>query len=107
MRAPGPRGPAIGTGPALLRCHLPALPGVYGQAGRARWRRTDLCRAFRRARPGGFLNRPLPPRVGAHGSELRAGNPDVQGLCLALADWSAELRILESLRRTPPRNGTA
>ena len=27
--------------------------------------------------------------------ELRAGNPDVQGLCLALADWSAELRIIE------------
>jgi hypothetical protein len=28
---------------------------------------------------------------------LRAGHPDVQGLCLALSDWSAELRILESL----------
>ena len=27
--------------------------------------------------------------------ELRAGHPDVQGLCLALADWSMELRILE------------
>ena len=27
--------------------------------------------------------------------ELRAGNPDVEGLCLGLADWSAELRILE------------
>ncbi len=26
---------------------------------------------------------------------LRAGHPDVQGLCLALADWSEELRILE------------
>ena len=26
---------------------------------------------------------------------LRAGHPDVEGLCLALADWSAELRILE------------
>jgi len=26
---------------------------------------------------------------------LRAGHPDVVGLCLALADWSAELRILE------------
>jgi hypothetical protein len=26
---------------------------------------------------------------------LRAGYPDVEGLCLALADWSAELRILE------------
>ena len=26
---------------------------------------------------------------------LRAGHPDVAGLCLALSDWSAELRILE------------
>ena len=29
--------------------------------------------------------------------QLRAGNPEVQGLCLALFDWSAELRILEAL----------
>jgi hypothetical protein len=28
---------------------------------------------------------------------LRAGNPEVQGLCLALSDWSAELKILEAL----------
>jgi hypothetical protein len=26
---------------------------------------------------------------------LLAGHPDVEGLCMALADWSAELRILE------------
>jgi hypothetical protein len=26
---------------------------------------------------------------------LRSGHPDIEGLCLALADWSAELRILE------------
>ena len=30
-------------------------------------------------------------------AQLRAGHPDVQGLCLGLADWSAELRILERL----------
>ncbi|MGC8761990.1 MAG: hypothetical protein ACP5VC_18715 [Bryobacteraceae bacterium] len=30
---------------------------------------------------------------------LRTGHPDVAGLCLALADWSAELRILEEGRR--------
>jgi hypothetical protein len=30
-------------------------------------------------------------------AELRAGNPKVQGLCLALSDWSAELKILERL----------
>jgi hypothetical protein len=29
---------------------------------------------------------------------LRAGHPDVAGLCLALSDWSAELRILERER---------
>ena len=29
--------------------------------------------------------------------QLRAGNPKVQGLCLALFDWSAELKILEAL----------
>ncbi len=26
---------------------------------------------------------------------LRSGHPDVAGLCLALSDWSEELRILE------------
>ena len=26
---------------------------------------------------------------------MRAGHPDVAGLCLALSDWSKELRILE------------
>jgi hypothetical protein len=28
-------------------------------------------------------------------AELLAGNPDVAGLCMALSDWWAELRILE------------
>ena len=28
---------------------------------------------------------------------LRAGHPDVQGLCLALSDWCAELRLIEAL----------
>jgi hypothetical protein len=27
---------------------------------------------------------------------LRAGHPDVQGLCRALVDWSAELRLLQA-----------
>ena len=26
---------------------------------------------------------------------ILAGHPDVEGLCMALADWSAELRIIE------------
>jgi hypothetical protein len=32
-------------------------------------------------------------------AELLAGNPDVEGLCMALSDWSAELRILEAEQR--------
>lgn len=27
-------------------------------------------------------------------SQLLAGHPDIQGLCRALVDWSAELRLL-------------
>lgn len=30
---------------------------------------------------------------------LLAGHPDIEGLCMALADWSAELEILESERQ--------
>jgi hypothetical protein len=37
--------------------------------------------------------------IAAIRAELLAGNPDVEGLCLALADWNAELRILEEERR--------
>jgi hypothetical protein len=41
--------------------------------------------------------------IAAIEAELRAGNPDLQGLCLALSDWSAELRILEAeLRQEKP-----
>ena len=32
---------------------------------------------------------------------LLAGHPDVEGLCLTLADWSAELRILKA--EAPPQ----
>jgi hypothetical protein len=34
--------------------------------------------------------------IAAIEDQLRAGHPDVEGLCLALADWSAELRIIEA-----------
>jgi len=30
---------------------------------------------------------------------LMGGHPDVGGLCMALADWSAELRILQNEQR--------
>jgi hypothetical protein len=32
-------------------------------------------------------------------AEILAGNADLQGLCLALSDWSAELRILQDEER--------
>jgi hypothetical protein len=32
-------------------------------------------------------------------AKLLAGNPDVEGLCLALSDWCVELRILEAEQR--------
>jgi hypothetical protein len=34
--------------------------------------------------------------------QLRSGHPDVHGLCLALSDWSEELRIIEAEREKPP-----
>jgi hypothetical protein len=33
--------------------------------------------------------------IAAIEAQILAGNPDLQGLCLALSDWSAELRLLE------------
>ncbi|MGA2714163.1 MAG: hypothetical protein ABSG41_13735 [Bryobacteraceae bacterium] len=47
--------------------------------------------------------------IAAIENQLRAGHPDVQGLCLALADWSAELRILEEEQRQkkPPGSNPA
>ena len=35
--------------------------------------------------------------IAAIEAELLARNPDVEGLLLALSDWSAELRILQGL----------
>jgi hypothetical protein len=37
--------------------------------------------------------------IAAIEAELLAGNPDIAGLCLALSDWSAELRILQDEKR--------
>ena len=34
-------------------------------------------------------------------AEILAGNPDLQGLCLALSDWS-ELRLLQASRGLAP-----
>lgn len=32
-------------------------------------------------------------------AQIRAGNPDLEGLCPALSDWSWELRILQERQR--------
>jgi len=37
--------------------------------------------------------------IAAIKAEILAGNSDVPGLCLALSDWSAELRILQDEER--------
>ena len=37
--------------------------------------------------------------IAAIEEEILAGNPDLPGLCLALSDWSAELRILHEVRQ--------
>jgi hypothetical protein len=41
--------------------------------------------------------------IAAIEAEILKGNPDVQGLCLALSDWWAELRILEEEQRAQGR----
>jgi hypothetical protein len=33
--------------------------------------------------------------IAAIEAEILAGNPDIHGFCLALSDWSAELRLRE------------
>jgi hypothetical protein len=38
---------------------------------------------------------------------LLSGNPDVAGLCLALSDWSMELRILQNEERRQAMNPAA
>jgi hypothetical protein len=37
--------------------------------------------------------------IAAIEAEIRAGNPDLPGLCLTLSDWHAELRILQDEQR--------
>jgi hypothetical protein len=37
--------------------------------------------------------------IAAIEAQILAGNPDLHGLCLALSDWSAELRILQNEKR--------
>jgi hypothetical protein len=37
--------------------------------------------------------------IAAIEAEILAGNPDLPGLCLALAGWHAELRLLQDEKR--------
>ncbi len=43
--------------------------------------------------------------IAAAEEALRAGNRDVAGLCLALSDWSMELRILQNEERRQDEPG--
>jgi len=45
------------------------------------------------------VNRALPPGNRGNRSSDSGGNPDLPGLCRALADWSAELRFLQNEQR--------
>ena len=40
--------------------------------------------------------------IAAIEAQLRAGHPDVEGLCRALADWSGELRLLRASQGLNP-----
>jgi hypothetical protein len=45
------------------------------------------------------MNRALPPgEIAEIEALIRAGHPDLQGLCQALGDWSAELKLIESAK---------
>jgi hypothetical protein len=44
------------------------------------------------------MNRTLPPGDRGHRSG-DSGRPHLEGLCLALSDWSAELRIVQNEQR--------
>jgi hypothetical protein len=35
--------------------------------------------------------------IAAIEAQIRAGHQDLEGLCLALSDWCAELRLLEQM----------
>jgi hypothetical protein len=37
--------------------------------------------------------------IAAIETQIRSGHPDLPGLCLALADWSWELRLLGTKKR--------
>ena len=40
--------------------------------------------------------------IAAMEAQLRIGHPDLQGLCIALRDWHAELRLLQRTARDTP-----
>jgi hypothetical protein len=45
--------------------------------------------------------------IAAIEAEILGGNPNLQGLCLALSDWSAESRILQEKQPGLSRRATA
>jgi hypothetical protein len=63
----------------------------------------DRASALKRSPPNGSTLRSEIERcekeIQSVENALRSGHPDVAGLCLALFDWSAELRILQNEQR--------
>jgi hypothetical protein len=53
-------------------------------------------------RQGGRMNRSCRQEIAAIEALLRAGHPDVEGLCRALADWCGELRLLQASQGLAP-----
>lgn len=50
------------------------------------------------------MNRTFRQEIAAIETQLRAGHPQVQGLVPALADWSAEFRLLPNVRTRGDQN---
>jgi len=65
---------------------------TYGEIGHAPRRSADVRGDQSGADP--MIER-CRREIAAIEAEILAGNPDLQGLCLALSDWSAELRLIE------------
>ena len=87
--------------PRYADCIVQRLRGVHRQAGRAGGDGRTFEEVAQERREEAGMNRALPPGDRGRRSPAPRGHPDVEGLCLALADWSAELRLLEGHGRWP------
>jgi hypothetical protein len=47
------------------------------------------------------------PEIAVIEDQIRSGHRDIEGLSLALADWSAELRVLKEKKLAPTKGSVA